>query len=206
MLLGYARRHHVGLLALFVALGGTSYAAVKLPRNSVGTTQIKNHAVTQAKLSTATVKTLKGAKGATGATGATGAAGAKGDPGAPATLSAGVSGLSTSSGPATGTDVGQPVTVTLKSAGKILVAATGGVSATCTGACAFELGAILDGTTPVTGAYTSLTATGAKSVAVAGMVDAAAGTHTLRLRSRGDAGVSASNVDSDTRLIAIAIG
>jgi len=56
MFLGYARRHHIGLLALFVALGGTSYAAVKLPRNSVGTAQIKSHAVTTSKLSTSTVK------------------------------------------------------------------------------------------------------------------------------------------------------
>ena len=32
----YVRRHHVALLGLFIALGGTSYAAVKLPRNSVG--------------------------------------------------------------------------------------------------------------------------------------------------------------------------
>lgn len=29
--LGYARRHHVGLLALFVALGGTSLAATQIP-------------------------------------------------------------------------------------------------------------------------------------------------------------------------------
>ncbi len=111
MFLGYVRRHHVGLLALFVALGGTSYAAVKLPRNSVGTAQIKNRAVTRAKLSTSTVKALKGAKGDTGAAGAAGPAGAKGDPGAPATFSAAVSSLSTSSGPATGVDVGQPAAV-----------------------------------------------------------------------------------------------
>ena len=113
MLLGYVRRHHIGLLALFVALGGTSYAAVKLPRNSVGTAQIKNRAVTQTKLSTATVKALKGAKGDKGVTGATGAAGAKGDPGAPATLSAGVSGLSVSSGPATGNDVTRLVAIAI---------------------------------------------------------------------------------------------
>jgi hypothetical protein len=116
MFLGYIRRHHVGLLALFVALGGTSYAAVKLPRNSVGTAQIKNKAVTQVKLSTATVKALKGAKGdkgAAGATGPAGAAGAKGDPGAPATLSAGVSGLSVSSGPATGNDVTRLVAIAI---------------------------------------------------------------------------------------------
>jgi hypothetical protein len=32
-------------VAVFVALGGTSYAAIKLPKNSVGSTQIKSSAV-----------------------------------------------------------------------------------------------------------------------------------------------------------------
>jgi hypothetical protein len=38
----YLRRHHIALLALFVALGGTSYAAASklLPPNSVGTKQV----------------------------------------------------------------------------------------------------------------------------------------------------------------------
>lgn len=40
----------VACLALFVALGGASYAAVKLPKNSVGTKQIKNNAITGAKI------------------------------------------------------------------------------------------------------------------------------------------------------------
>ena len=37
-------------LALFVALGGTGYAAVTLPRNSVGTKQLRSRAVTASKL------------------------------------------------------------------------------------------------------------------------------------------------------------
>lgn len=41
----YLRRHHIGLAALFIALGGTSYAAVQLPKNSVGANQIKASAV-----------------------------------------------------------------------------------------------------------------------------------------------------------------
>ena len=49
----------VACVALFVALGGTSYAAIKLPANSVGTKQIKNSAVTGAKVKDAT---LTGAK------------------------------------------------------------------------------------------------------------------------------------------------
>jgi hypothetical protein len=39
--LGYLSRHHVALLALFIALGATSYAAVKLPANSVGAKLLK---------------------------------------------------------------------------------------------------------------------------------------------------------------------
>jgi hypothetical protein len=46
----YIAKHHLALLALFVALGGTSYAAVKLPRNSVGTKQLKRNAVISSKV------------------------------------------------------------------------------------------------------------------------------------------------------------
>jgi|HubBroStandDraft_6_1064221.scaffolds.fasta_scaffold546703_1 hypothetical protein len=45
-MLVYLKRHHVGIIALFVALGGTSYAATQLPANSVGTRQIRPGAVT----------------------------------------------------------------------------------------------------------------------------------------------------------------
>ena len=40
------------VLALFIALGGTGYAAVTLPRNSVGSTQIKKRAVGSSELKT----------------------------------------------------------------------------------------------------------------------------------------------------------
>lgn len=45
----------VALLALAVALSGVSYAAVALPRNSVGTPQLKNGAVTAPKIRTGAV-------------------------------------------------------------------------------------------------------------------------------------------------------
>lgn len=38
----HLRSNVVGYLALFVALSGTSYAAIALPRNSVGPTQLKS--------------------------------------------------------------------------------------------------------------------------------------------------------------------
>jgi hypothetical protein len=40
----------IALIALFVALGGTTYAATSLPANSVGTKQLRNGAVTTPKL------------------------------------------------------------------------------------------------------------------------------------------------------------
>jgi hypothetical protein len=45
----------ISLIALFVALGGASYAAVSLPKNSVGTAQIKNKSVTAQKMALHTI-------------------------------------------------------------------------------------------------------------------------------------------------------
>ena len=70
------RRQPIAILALVVALGGTSYAAVKLPRNSVGTKQIKNRAVTKAKLAPPVKRALDADR-----TGPTGPADAKGETG-----------------------------------------------------------------------------------------------------------------------------
>src|SRR5579871_3064868 len=47
----HIKNHSVGYVALFVALGGTSYAAISLPAGSVGTRQLRNGAVTSSKLS-----------------------------------------------------------------------------------------------------------------------------------------------------------
>ena len=49
-ILSHLRGNVVAYLALFVALGGTSYAAVALPANSVGARQIRNHSITPVKL------------------------------------------------------------------------------------------------------------------------------------------------------------
>jgi hypothetical protein len=87
----HVQRNVVGYLALFVALSGTSYAATNLvPRNSVGTAQLQNGAVTKTKIAKTAIAALKGnrgpqgpagsqgAQGAAGATGPQGAAGAQG--------------------------------------------------------------------------------------------------------------------------------
>jgi hypothetical protein len=71
-------------LALFIALGGTSYAALKLPRNSVGSAQIRTGGVGSSEIhdrsirlqdiSRATRTSLHGAAGPAGAQGPAGAA------------------------------------------------------------------------------------------------------------------------------------
>lgn len=97
-LIAYVARHHLALLALFVALGGTSYAAVNLPANSVGTKQLKPKAVTLVKIAPAAKIALKGQAGAKGDPGP---AGAKGDPGpAGAAGPAGPPGATGAAGPA----------------------------------------------------------------------------------------------------------
>ncbi|MEA2482028.1 MAG: hypothetical protein QOJ07_3950 [Thermoleophilaceae bacterium] len=64
----------VASTALVVALGGTSYAAVKLPKNSVGSKQIKSNAVTSPKVKNGSLLAADFAVGQL-------PAGAKGDPG-----------------------------------------------------------------------------------------------------------------------------
>lgn len=49
----------VALLALFVALGGSAYAATRLPKNSVGSKQLKKNAITTAKIKKAAVTGAK---------------------------------------------------------------------------------------------------------------------------------------------------
>jgi hypothetical protein len=50
-------------IAVFVALGGASYAALKLPKNSVGAKQLKKNAVTTAKIKKQAVTGAKVKKG-----------------------------------------------------------------------------------------------------------------------------------------------
>jgi hypothetical protein len=68
-------------VAVFVALGGSSYAAFSLPKNSVGSRQIRSHAVTPKKVAASTVKLFKGKKGDRGLVGPRGPQGIPGPPG-----------------------------------------------------------------------------------------------------------------------------
>jgi hypothetical protein len=54
-ILRHLRGQFLGAIALFVALGGTSYAALELPAGSVGNRQIKNHVITPIKFDKSTI-------------------------------------------------------------------------------------------------------------------------------------------------------
>jgi hypothetical protein len=98
--------------ALFIALGGTSYAAITLPRNSVGTNQLRTGAIRSVDVKDRTLEArdlsvkarrfLKGRKGDRGERGLQGPAGSSGQAGA------------TPGGTTTTTAAG--VTLTIKSA------------------------------------------------------------------------------------------
>jgi hypothetical protein len=82
----------IASLALFIALGGGSYAALQIPRNSVGTPQLKRNAVTSPKVKRGSLvlsdfrasqrSQLRGPAGPEGPRGATGPEGLNGPRGA----------------------------------------------------------------------------------------------------------------------------
>jgi len=78
--LRFMRRNTIALLALFLALGGTTYAASSalIARNSVASPQVVNGSLQTKDLSKKARKALKGNRGLRGLTGAPGAKGATG--------------------------------------------------------------------------------------------------------------------------------
>jgi hypothetical protein len=138
--LRHVRSNLVAYLALFVALGGTSYAAVNLPRNSVGTAQLKANAVTSAKVKNGSLlaadfrrgQLRAGPAGAAGPAGPAGERGAAGERGTPGPSYAAVGDRGTpllADKPATA----QEVTFTTPDAGDVLVIADVDISLGCGG-------------------------------------------------------------------------
>jgi hypothetical protein len=230
-MLAYLRRHHIGLLALFIALGGTSYAAAKLPRNSVGSQQIRSGAVTQSKLaksvrtqlSKAGVAGSAGAQGPKGDTGAQGrqgeqgvqgiqgVAGAKGDEGDPGPTSAGFGGNNTAITIAAGTPILSAASVTLEHPGKVLVLVSGSFTATCTGACTRQIGAtIIDDQnvkTQVRGLYGSVDSSASPAqIDAVGIASLPADTYGVQITSRISVGTGNANASADARVVAVALG
>jgi hypothetical protein len=222
----YLKRHHIGLLALFIALGGTSYAAASLPRNSVGSSQLRKGSVTKSKLASGVQKRLKaagkaGPTGAAGAKGDTGAQGPKGETGAqgvqgiqgvPGPTSAGVGGINTTVTPGGLTPILGSTTVTLAQTGKVLVLFTGTFSLQCGAgsACTRTLGVTV-GSQTVPGAFADINATagasGSDTITTTGIVaNVPAGTQTVSIASKNTGPVTGTGSQGDVRVVAIAVG
>ena len=212
-MLTYLRRHHVGLLALLVALGGTSYAAIQLPRGSVGAPQLKAHAVTEPKLA-AKVRTKldqpgpagpQGPQGPRGEQGLQGVQGIQGLVGPEGPTSVGIGGANTTITPASSADVGPPASVHLQDAGKVLVIVTGTFGNPCSGSgCGRTFSVRVDGTT-VPGAFAVVGNTAAQAVTMIGVLPGVpAGDHDVQLRSQSAGTVASSS--QDFRVVAVGLG
>ena len=158
-------------IAVFIALGGVGYAAVRLPRNSVGTRQIKNGAVTEKKISQSTRSALKGAHGETGAPGPVGLPGLQGPPGptGDAGPTAGKS-IGTNDGWTAEVTNGQQISTTI--AGKLLVFGhVDGAHIECSAGTEVDAGLFVNGTM-VPGTGWNMTAGGNKNLSFAGVTKA----------------------------------
>jgi hypothetical protein len=177
-------------LALFIALGGGAYAALKLPKNSVGTRQLQANAVNSSKVADGSLVAGDFRAGQLPA----GPQGPKGDPGV-----SGTNGADGADGPAgstqgVGSDAGgtltpqlilDPHTVTTTRAGILFVSkVVRNVNVTCSGGGAYRVWQTLDGARvpgfvsgDITGSTTfpALTLTGVTATPVA------AGDHTSGL-------------------------
>jgi hypothetical protein len=81
--LKHLRRNGIAYIALFFALGGTTYGAAShlLPKNSVSSAQVVNGSLQRVDLSAATIRALHGARGTRGAEGIQGPQGPPGERG-----------------------------------------------------------------------------------------------------------------------------
>ena len=153
-MLTHLKANAIAYAALFVALGGTSYAAVKLPAGSVGTKELRSDSVTKSRIHRDAVTSLrvldhtlkavdfapgqlKAGQGRPGAQGRSGRQGAKGETdrrwASPGSTQAAAASLDPSPGDAAATK-----TVTLTTRARLFVLGSnrvqiqGCASATCT--------------------------------------------------------------------------
>lgn len=214
----------ISTLSLFLVLGGSAYAASVLPKNSVGTRQLKAAAVTPAKLSTAAKATLTGPAGPAGATGAKGVRGERGEEGPRGPqgergLSGerGLTGERGPIGPSEGFIYGNPPgnaeeilagkLVTLAQPGRLYVSGRVRVNLTCSSGI-IEVGLYVDGA-GVEGGATTVPSGVARDVSLFGMTSGTvtAGEHLVALGIRCPAGsLEGGGGWSETAIAAILLG
>jgi hypothetical protein len=182
----------VAIAALVMAMAGTGYAALKLPRHSVGHSQLKRNAVTSVNVKDRSLlaRDFKagqvpsgkgGSRGARGPRGRTGARGPQGIPG-PTAVTASPLG-----DPPGGVGTFNPIasaTITTTVTGRLLVEGTVPVSTLTCGSpgCTESYELFVDGSPIPRTTYTQ--PEGSSAVTIAGIRDGVtAGAHTVELRS-----------------------
>ena len=219
----FLRRNTIALLALLVALGGTTYAASNglLAKNSVASPQVVNGSLQTKDLSKKARKALKGnrglrgragVQGAQGPKGATGSQGVQGVQGPPGPTAAGVTSAQT--GDAGAFCCFQVATVTTKTTSNLLVIMNMSgffVSCTAGGSCSAKVGAFLDDAShPIPDAAMTLSAaantTATANRVLSGIATAVpAGTHRVGVGWTTSGSVAGSG-GGDNRSAVIAIG
>jgi hypothetical protein len=133
----------IAYLALFVALGGTGYAAITLPKDSVGSKQIKSNAVVSSKVHDRSLLAKDFKKGQLPA-GPRGPKGDRGPQGPIGPIAAGASGIFDPPPNPDGALVSAQIAT--PSSGRLLVSAYGRVLAQdCRGSCTLDVGLYVDG-------------------------------------------------------------
>jgi len=225
-MLTHLKANAIAYAALFVALGGTSYAAVKLPAGSVGTKELRRDAVTKSRIHRDAVTslrvldhTLKAVDFApgqlkAGPQGDQGPAGAKGDTGdvGPTLGVAGLDAGCCASLDPLPDDPTSTKTVTLTTRARLFVLGSnrvriqGCTSATCTK----SWGLTVDGV-PVAGserrAEAQIGAEGFATLTPFGVTDVLEpGTHTIGLTQKPGTGTFMAATFAGSHLAAIALG
>jgi hypothetical protein len=188
----------IATLALFIALGGTSYAVTALPKNSVGTQQLKKSAVTSVKIKDGSLVAadfaagtlLKGETGATGPTGATGAQGATGPTGPVGSAGfteASADGEVQTDPASAGSQPTSSFSLSTTRAGSLFIIGRARVTSTststCPGAESPVWGLYIDGIAVPKSGYTGLEATSYDTMTLFGVAPAiTAGAHTVSIR------------------------
>jgi hypothetical protein len=220
-MLEHLKRNAIAYTALFLALGGTSYAAVRLPAGSVGSKELHSGAVTKTKLQRGAVTsaavqdhTLKAVDFARGqlTPGPKGDAGPKGDKGDPGPTF-GVAGIDTGSGKAPTISATATVTatksVTFTTHSRLFVfASVRGALGTCVSpVCYANWGVLVDGVPVPRGARRLAVFSGESvedSLTAFGVTEPLApGTHTVALAREVFGDASGSSSDQDLGAIAL---
>jgi hypothetical protein len=183
----------IATVALFVALGGSSWAALQLPKNSVGPRQLKKNSVTSVKVKPGSLLTndfkasqRAALRGPQGSQGPQGLQGAKGDPGvqgpAGPTQGSATPGLAGAVPSATPEVTHATHAITTTTAGRLFVFGRATASVTCS--VGSPKVALYVDDIPVTGSGHPFPSAAATVVSVFGASEPLdAGPHTVRLQS-----------------------